>query len=45
MRHPDVARRWAKEYPDQKGLPMYASNSSREKVASVLASRKRGGVL
>jgi hypothetical protein len=28
LKHPDIAKRWAKEYPNQKKLPMYADDST-----------------
>jgi len=38
-RHPDIAKRWAAEYPSQGKLPARVS-SPRAKVASALMSRQ-----
>lgn len=38
-RHPDIARRWAREYPNQGSLPARIS-SPRAKVATALMSRQ-----
>jgi hypothetical protein len=32
--HPELAKRWAKEYPNQRKLPMYAQNSKSDKKPS-----------
>lgn len=50
-RHPEIAKRWDKEHPDQKGLPEHVKKSSVEqrlliRSAIKLASQvKRGGVM
>ena len=39
LKHPDIAKRWADEYPNQKKLPMYADNADKagdkEKAAAM----------
>jgi len=38
LKHPDLAKRWAHEYPDSnKGLPMYAHKSKEKEKEAVLA--------
>jgi hypothetical protein len=37
-RHPEIARRWAREYPNQGSLPARVS-SPRARVAAALANR------
>jgi len=39
-RHPDIARRWAAEYPNQGKLPMRVLQGPRARVASALMSRQ-----
>jgi hypothetical protein len=38
--HPDIARRWAREYPSQGKLPMRVSQGPRAQVATALMSRQ-----
>lgn len=38
LKHPDIARRWAHEYPQKKKLPMYAKSKEKEAAVSVLHS-------
>lgn len=43
-RHPDIARRWAREYPSQGKLPMHVGQSPRARVAGALMNRiPKGG--
>ena len=42
MHHPEIAKRWAHEYPGQKHLPMHVSQTPRQKVASALVRRQHG---
>lgn len=39
LKHPDIAKRWAKEYPNQKDLPMRVSDkdSEKESAAAILS--------
>ena len=45
-KHPEIAKRWADEYPGQKNLPMYANQGEeepapdKEKVAFILPGKK-----
>jgi hypothetical protein len=40
-RHPEIARRWASEYPNQGPLPQHVQKSpAASKVAGVLAARR-----
>lgn len=41
MKHPDIARRWSKEYGTPKDLPMHQSEG-RQKVSAALLARRRG---
>lgn len=38
-RHPDIAKRWAREYPSQGALPARVP-SPRDRVVAVLAARQ-----
>lgn len=38
--HPQIAKRWSEEYPNQGKLPQHVNG--REKVTQAIMSRKRG---
>lgn len=38
--HPEIAKRWAAEYPSQGKLPMRVGQSPRAKVATALMARQ-----
>jgi hypothetical protein len=41
VHHPEIAKRWATEYPNPGQLPRYANSSPRAKVAGALLARAR----
>lgn len=41
--HPEIAKRWSAEYPDQGKLPEHAKKGKRKMKSSVKVSPKKGG--
>ena len=42
MHHPELAKKWAHEYPGQKNLPMHVKSPKQKVTAALLARRGHG---